>query len=393
MAELMLPAAQEKARTSPAPLKSLAWPTPPTDTDHDFYKPPAHPTYQVADSMPVNITLPPLSTVGTHPAADDAPIQSPPASPSVPWSAKLAPMQSPPQASARTLLPGPRDPQLFTGPGDNGHAALFPAKSIAMERKDSFSPRDPHPQPLEPKVVGLPRLFPHFRHADRDFFKSHRWACHDDLMGVTGWTLRTARVLPVSVADPERTLLFKTRNRVTKPKERSTAAKPKTLKPPKPAPPTRTPARQSVKPRERASASLEPQGRKRAPPSKPITSDNWAEIDDFSPSPALLDNSPLRLRVHWKGVPNDLSADPEVGHLHPQEVEIAQELKLPASQYLSNKRRIFEARLKSIRERKNFTKTAAQQACNIDVNKTSQLFEAYEKVGWFDEMHFRHFLQ
>ena len=79
--------------------------------------------------------------------------------------------------------------------------------------------------------------------------------------------------------------------------------------------------------------------------------------------------------------------------MHPQEIEAAAELKLFGAQYLANKRRIFIAKVNSLREGKHFTKTAAQQACNIDVNKTSKLWEAYEKSGWFDREHFEQFLK
>ena len=50
------------------------------------------------------------------------------------------------------------------------------------------------------------------------------------------------------------------------------------------------------------------------------------------------------------------------------------------------------ARVKYMRERKNFTKTAAQNATNIDVNKTSRLWEAFDRVGWFEDSLFRQFM-
>jgi hypothetical protein len=38
--------------------------------------------------------------------------------------------------------------------------------------------------------------------------------------------------------------------------------------------------------------------------------------------------------------------------------------------------------------RKWFKRTNSQQTCNIDVNKASKLWEAFDKVGWFEERHF-----
>ena len=66
--------------------------------------------------------------------------------------------------------------------------------------------------------------------------------------------------------------------------------------------------------------------------------------------------------------------------LTPAEYAVAGELRLHAQQYLANKRRMFGKRLWCLKSGKNFTKTSAQNACNIDVNKASKLWEAYEKV-------------
>lgn len=182
-------------------------------------------------------------------------------------------------------------------------------------------------------------------------------------------------------------------------KTRPSPPKPKAPRPAKVALPTtpRKASRTVVAHRDSKSQSVEPQARKRAPPSKhaPLKAEDkdWAKLEDFSPPTSTLDKAGAKpLKVTWKGSPNDLRADPEVQHMHPQEIETAAELKLFGAQYLANKRRIFIAKVECLRLGKNFTKTAAQQACNIDVNKTSKLWEAYEKSGWFDREHFEKFL-
>ena len=81
----------------------------------------------------------------------------------------------------------------------------------------------------------------------------------------------------------------------------------------------------------------------------------------------------------------DLDKDPDRELLHPQELAVAAKLRLSCAQYLTNKRKIFRARLQTLKDGKNFTKTAAQGACAIDVNKASQLWDAFNRVGWFDE--------
>ena len=133
---------------------------------------------------------------------------------------------------------------------------------------------------------------------------------------------------------------------------------------------------------------------KRAPPSKKVEHDNvnWSELPDYAPPTTTLDSSGKTLRATWNGNPIDLSNDIDRAHLHPQEVVVAAALRLSCAQYLSNKRKIFQGRLQAIKDGKNFTKTAAQGACSIDVNKASQLWEAFERVGWFKESLFTDYL-
>ena len=107
-------------------------------------------------------------------------------------------------------------------------------------------------------------------------------------------------------------------------------------------------------------------------------------LDDFSPPLNSLPNKANSLKVDWRGTPIDLSYDPHRHLLHPDEILLAANLRLDCATYLTSKRRIFKARIDALRIKKEFRKTDAQQACKIDVNKASKLWQAYEKVGWLN---------
>lgn len=91
---------------------------------------------------------------------------------------------------------------------------------------------------------------------------------------------------------------------------------------------------------------------------------------------------------NWKGEPFDLSKDPESHLLHPEEILLAANLRMECATYLTNKRRIFIACVERMKVGKDFKKTNSQQACKIDVNKASKLWEVFNKVGWFEKRHF-----
>ena len=78
--------------------------------------------------------------------------------------------------------------------------------------------------------------------------------------------------------------------------------------------------------------------------------------------------------------------------LHEAEINLASTLRLTCATYLCSKRRIFEGRLRAFKNKKEFRKTDAQQACKIDVNKASKLWTAYDKVGWFNKTFLEKFL-
>ncbi|KAJ5034938.1 uncharacterized protein L3040_008206 [Drepanopeziza brunnea f. sp. 'multigermtubi'] len=111
---------------------------------------------------------------------------------------------------------------------------------------------------------------------------------------------------------------------------------------------------------------------------------DFNSLEDFSPDVATLPNKPHSLKVDWKGAPIDLRADPHAHLLHPDELHLAANLRLDCATYLTSKRRIFIKRIEAYRIHKEFRKTDAQQACKIDVNKASKLWQAFDKVGWLD---------
>lgn len=120
---------------------------------------------------------------------------------------------------------------------------------------------------------------------------------------------------------------------------------------------------------------------------------DFTALPDYSPPvTSLPKNKPNSLKVDWKGNALDLSRDPYAHLLHPDELSLAAMLRLDCATYLTSKRRIFDRRLDCARKNKEFRKTDAQQACKIDVNKASKLWQAFEKVGWLDLKWMQHHL-
>ncbi|TGO41432.1 hypothetical protein BHYA_0021g00010 [Botrytis hyacinthi] len=111
---------------------------------------------------------------------------------------------------------------------------------------------------------------------------------------------------------------------------------------------------------------------------------DFENLPDYCPPITSLPNKPNSLKVDWKGAPIDLRSDPNVHLLHPDEVSLAANLRLDCATYLTSKRRIFMKRIEALRVGKEFRKTDAQQACKIDVNKASKLWQAFDKVGWLN---------
>lgn len=121
-------------------------------------------------------------------------------------------------------------------------------------------------------------------------------------------------------------------------------------------------------------------------PAAPRDNTSYEFIPNYCPPLSTL---PPKAAFFKKGEskvnPLPLDSDPHRHELHPLELEFASAWRLTCNVYLANKRRIFQSRLNYYREGKKFNKTAAQQACKIDVNKASKMYEAFERVGWFDD--------
>ena len=111
---------------------------------------------------------------------------------------------------------------------------------------------------------------------------------------------------------------------------------------------------------------------------------DFSSLPDYCPPLSSLPNKPNSLKVDWKGAPIDLKYDPHAHLLHPDEIYLAANLRLDCATYLTSKRRIFIKRIEAFRIGKEFRKTDAQQACKIDVNKASKLWQAFDKVGWLN---------
>ncbi|KAK4889893.1 hypothetical protein LTR27_011406 [Elasticomyces elasticus] len=168
-------------------------------------------------------------------------------------------------------------------------------------------------------------------------------------------------------------------------------------------PPAPTPARRSRTPKPRTQSEFytdafpgdDDKKHKRAAPSKQTASKEedllWHKMDDFCPPTSVLSSS-NRLKAMWGTGGLPIENETDYNELHPMEVELVATLRLKPVQYLANKRRIFAGKVNALKENKDFRKTNAQNVCNIDVNKTSRIFEAFKEVGWLDRKWFEQYL-
>ncbi|KAF3041553.1 hypothetical protein E8E12_007445 [Didymella heteroderae] len=153
--------------------------------------------------------------------------------------------------------------------------------------------------------------------------------------------------------------------------------------------PKRTPKAQILNSFEEHIGSASP---KTARPATTRDDLDYNVIPDYSPPLTTLIGHEKKLKAEWKGNKLDLSYDPDRHLLHEAELELASTLRLSCATYLCSKRRVFQARINALKINKEFRRTDAQQACKIDVNKASKLWQAYDKVGWFDASYFRQYL-
>ncbi|KAF1917866.1 hypothetical protein BDU57DRAFT_445064 [Ampelomyces quisqualis] len=152
----------------------------------------------------------------------------------------------------------------------------------------------------------------------------------------------------------------------------------------------RTPQSQMVDSFDDSAAAASPK------PARPATNrddTDYNALPDYCPPlNTLPKGNPKALKTEWKGSMLELTNDPDRPMLHEAEVNLAATLRLNCATYLCSKRRVFQARIEALRIGKEFRKTDAQQACKIDVNKASKLWQAYDKVGWFNPEYFRKYL-
>jgi hypothetical protein len=131
-------------------------------------------------------------------------------------------------------------------------------------------------------------------------------------------------------------------------------------------------------------------------PARPATNrddSDYNALPDYSPPLDTLPKGNTKvLKAEWKGQALSLTDDPDRHMLHEAELHLAGILRLSCATYLTSKRRIFQARIEALRIGKEFRKTDAQQACKIDVNKASKLWQSYDRVGWFNPDYFRQYL-
>ncbi|KAF1834653.1 SWIRM domain-containing protein FUN19 [Decorospora gaudefroyi] len=131
-------------------------------------------------------------------------------------------------------------------------------------------------------------------------------------------------------------------------------------------------------------------------PARPATNrddSDYNALPDYSPPLATLPKGNNKiLKAEWKGQALSLTDDPDRHLLHEAELNLAGTLRLSCATYLTSKRRIFQARIEALKIGKEFRKTDAQQACKIDVNKASKLWQSYDRVGWFNPDYFRQYL-
>jgi hypothetical protein len=170
----------------------------------------------------------------------------------------------------------------------------------------------------------------------------------------------------------------------------------------------KAPLKPSVSPRE---APLDAPGKKfrrrtndankaKAPAEK-VTRD-YSIYNDYCPPISTLDSDHVNFpSIEWKATPQDVTDHEDCYLLHPKEIPIVSKLVLTPSDYIYIKRRFFANRLAYARKGQSFNINAAQLACKgadehgitgIDVNKTSRLHKAFDKVGWLDEKHMQRFL-
>jgi hypothetical protein len=295
---------------------------------------------------------------------------------------------------------GSRDPQLFGGDASHSIAPdvpLFPQESTQPHPHPQSQPPQPQLQPPSQDVISehmessrYARLQSKPVRADYELVVSFQSTVFAQAMkNPRRWWEQERRLdryygKPSRVA--KRPVLKKLAPAPSSKARQQKVALPKIVRAPRTPKPKRTPQTQMLDSFDVQPASASPK------PARPATNrddTDYNALPDFSPPLETLKGNSKALKAEWKGTVLDLSNDPDRHMLHEAELHLAATLRLNCATYLCSKRRVFQARIEALRIGKEFRKTDAQQACKIDVNKASKLWQAYDKVGWFNPDYFR----
>ncbi|KAF3759982.1 hypothetical protein M406DRAFT_335194 [Cryphonectria parasitica EP155] len=137
-------------------------------------------------------------------------------------------------------------------------------------------------------------------------------------------------------------------------------------------------------PKRLASASPQPEKKKMQKEDK-----DFASLPDYCPPLSTLTADNVMSTPPASNARDFDDEDKALLHLlHPDELQVASNLRLDAATYLTSKRRIFLEKLHFYHAKRTYRKTHAQTACRIDVNKASKLHTAFASVGWLDDKWF-----
>ena len=117
----------------------------------------------------------------------------------------------------------------------------------------------------------------------------------------------------------------------------------------------------------------------------------------YPPSDNLDRLGPNAMKVEWKSSKKFYSPQEAIRFqnlkdvkFHPKEIDLAGTINMVHfAQYEESKRLIFQFWFERKSKGQGFTKTHAQQAAHVDVNKASALWTAFDKVNWFSDEAFR----
>jgi hypothetical protein len=117
----------------------------------------------------------------------------------------------------------------------------------------------------------------------------------------------------------------------------------------------------------------------------------------YPPTDNLDRLGPNAMKVEWKSSKKIYSTQEYTRFqnlkdvkFHPKEIDLAGTINMVHfAQYEESKRLIFAFWFERKSKGLSFTKTHAQQAAHVDVNKASALWTAFDKVNWFSDEAFR----